>query len=351
MQRHPVFQNKQGIQLYLLVWALIMALHVVLNVYSEKIELYQAVADTIVSDSLFAGMSLGLWYPIRYLNLETSEIMTFLFHHIGMAASFLFLWISALTCTIQLFIEAPFYLALFEQSLPWRIMMGFLFYCTVVLCYYLHIYYASFKQKQVVEAELTSLVKQTELDLLKSQLNPHFIFNSLNSISSLTLTDPSCAQEMVVKLSSYIRYALAQKGNDLVHFSDELHNAKLYLDIEKVRFGDKLQLQDVHTQESLTAKVPNMLLQPLLENAIKHGVYESISPVHIFMEIRRTEDALKICIRNNYEPESRTRGNGIGLKNIKERLFLLYGNYGLLKIVDVQNVFQVEVVVPQIPMS
>jgi sensor histidine kinase YesM len=347
MTRHPVLQNRHGIHLYLFIWGLIMVLHVALNVYNEKMEFSIAAMDTILSDALFAGMALGLWYPIRYLNLEMKHITTFLLQHIGMALSFLFVWVNILACTLEILTEDTAYRFLLQQSLPWRVMMGLLFYGLVVLGYYLHIYYSSFKQKQLVEAELTSLVKQTELNLLKSQLNPHFIFNSLNSISSLTMSDPACAQEMVVKLSSYIRYALTQKGNDLVLFSEELENAKLYLDIEKVRFGEKLQLQDSYTDQCLGAKVPNMLLQPLLENAIKHGVYESLTPVHIHLEIGLTDEVLTIKIKNNYDPENRIKGNGIGLKNCKERLILLYGEKGTFKISDTHHVFQVEMTVPQ----
>lgn len=346
--RHPILTNRYGIQLYLLAWLAIMAVHIVLNIYNENAGVYQALVDSVVSDALFAGMALGLWYPIRYLNIETQPIWTFLLRHLGMSVTFLFLFSSTISCSLEMLVDQKEYLELFYQSLPWRIMTSFLFYCMAVMGYYLHIYYFSFKQKQLVEAELKSLVKETELNLLKSQLNPHFIFNSLNSISSLTISDPPCAQEMIVKLSSYIRYALKQKGNELVNFSEEIENARLYLKIEKVRFGDKLTLQDNCSVESLQALVPNMLLQPLLENAIKHGVYESIEPVYIELESKLEGSLLNIRIRNNYETEGRMKqGNGIGLRNIRERLSLIYNEKSLIRIKDAANTFDVEMVIPQ----
>jgi len=346
--RNPIFLRKQNVKLYLFVWMAIMVTHISINFLSERVTLYQALVDTTISDVLFAGMAVGLWYPIRYLNGETQPTMTFIGHHLGMALTFLLIWATTVSCSIRMLIEDPLFLFLFDQSLPWRILTTFLFYSLAVLGYYLYIYYSSFKQTELAEAELKSLVKETELNLLKSQLNPHFIFNSLNSISSLTLSNPSRAQEMIVKLSSYIRYALSQDGNQSVTFAEELANTKLYLEIEKIRFGNKLQLEDYCKENCFDAKVPNMLLQPLLENAIKHGVYESLEPVFIRLNCEKEDNGLLILIQNDYEPDGRsTYGNGIGLKNIKERLLLLYGDKAALRIRDEQNRFSVELSIPQ----
>lgn len=346
--RNPILLSKQNIKLYLLVWSAIMVTHISINYLTEKISLYEALVDTIISDGTFAAMALGVWYPIRYLNGETQPTMTFIRHHLGMAASFLIIWATTITCSLQMLIEDPLFHFLFDQSLPWRILTTFLFYCLTVVAYYLYIYYSSFKQTQLAEAELKTLVKETELNLLKSQLNPHFIFNSLNSISSLTISDPACAQEMIVKLSAYIRYALRQNGNQSVTFAEELTNTKLYLEIEKIRFGEKLKLDDQCKEECHNAKVPNMLLQPLLENAIKHGVYESLEPVFIQLDCEMLDQKLVVRIKNDYEPDGRsTNGNGFGLKSVKERLLLLYGDKGSMRIRDEQNKFLVELTIPQ----
>jgi two-component system, LytTR family, sensor kinase len=128
---------------------------------------------------------------------------------------------------------------------------------------------------------LKSLVKEAELHALKSQINPHFLFNSLNSISSLTMTDPLKAQEMVINLSSLMRYSLKHDQVDKVPFSEELKNNQLYLQIEKVRFGNKFNAVFDIDDKCLNANIPNMILQPLYENAIKYGVYEATEPVDI----------------------------------------------------------------------
>lgn len=346
--RNPIFLSKQNVKLYLFVWLAIMVTHVSINFLTERVSLEQALIDTTVSDVLFAAMALGLWYPIRYLNGETQPTMTFIGHHLGMALSYLLIWATTVTCSVRMLIEDPLFHFLFDQSLPWRVLTTFLFYCLTVLGYYLYIYYSSFKQTQLAEAQLKTLVKETELNLLKSQLNPHFIFNSLNSISSLTISNPVRAQEMIVKLSSYIRYALSQNGNQSVTFAEELANTKLYLEIEKVRFGEKLLLEDNCKEDCFKAKVPNMLLQPLLENAIKHGVYESLEPVYIRLDCELTDRRLLVRIQNDYEPDGRSaNGNGIGLKNIRERLSLLYGDQSAIRIRDEENRFQVELMIPQ----
>jgi len=234
-------------------------------------------------------------------------------------------------------------------TLPARLFMGLLFYTLIILFYYLHIYYVSFKTNQLKTAALNSIIKETQLELLQSQLNPHFIFNSLNSISSLTLSDPGRAQDMVIKLSSFLRYSLGQKTSQLVPFYEELSNCLLYLEIEKTRFGNRLALENEVSDECMEDKVPNMIMQPLIENAVKHGVYESTEQVVIKVSCKRENDLLVITIANNYEPEKkRTTGKNMGIKNVKERLNLLYGKGEWVKITNTNNLFTVTLRIPYV---
>ncbi len=151
----------------------------------------------------------------------------------------------------------------------------------IVLAYYLFVSLSNLSEKNAKEAKLESLVKETELKMLRSQINPHFLFNSLNSISSLTITDPEKARDMVIKLSEFMRYALSKKDEQPVSLRSELENLRLYFEIEKVSFGDRLSTEENIEEKCLDVKIPVMLLQPLYENAIKHGVYESTERVSI----------------------------------------------------------------------
>ena len=176
----------------------------------------------------------------------------------------------------SLFDGQTVYLDFLRKSLPWRAGIGILFYGVIILVYYLMIFNRNIREKLVQEAELKSLVKETELNSLKSQINPHFLFNSLNSISSLTMFQPEKAQEMIIKLSEFLRYSISIKAEKLTSLQDEISNINRYLDIEKIRFGKRLAFDLQGIEPCRELKVPGMILQPLVENAVKYGVHESI---------------------------------------------------------------------------
>jgi LytS/YehU family sensor histidine kinase len=235
-----------------------------------------------------------------------------------------------------------------SKVLPLKIFGGYVLYIIFVVFFYAIVYYQNFKEKVRKESELKSLVKEAELHALKSQINPHFLFNSLNSISSLTMSDPQKAQEMVINLSSLMRYSLKFNQNERVPLSTEIDNIKLYLQIEKVRFGSKLNPVFNLENDSLKSLVPNMILQPLFENAIKYGVYEATEPVDIITCTRIIDDFVEITISNTYDPEVvHKKGEGIGLRNIRDRLKVIFNNPGLLKIKDFNNTFTVTLLIPQ----
>jgi LytS/YehU family sensor histidine kinase len=235
-----------------------------------------------------------------------------------------------------------------NKGLVNRIFGGYMMYTIYVIFFYAVNYYFSFKEKVRNEGRLISLVKEAELHALKSQINPHFLFNSLNSISSLTMTDPARAQEMVINLSQLMRYSLKHDQNEKVLFRQEIENNKLYLQIEKVRFGSKLNPVFEIDEKCLQAEIPNMILQPLYENAIKYGVYEATEPVEIKTICRCTDEFLQVTLKNSYDPNVISkRGEGIGLRNIRDRLQIIYGNPHLLKLEDNKKEFTVTLTIPQ----
>jgi LytS/YehU family sensor histidine kinase len=198
------------------------------------------------------------------------------------------------------------------------------------------------------ESRLKSLLKETELNMLKSQINPHFLFNALNSLSLLSVRDPKKAREMIIKLSDFLRYSLRFGKDDFTPLSEEIENMEKYLEIEKVRFGDKLIFDMETEKEVMRAKVPSMILQPLLENAIKHGVYESTGPIQIQLKVEKAEGFVAIGISNEYDPGSiPAKGTGLGLKNTAERLKLIYGTGDLLEYSGENNLFRVKLFIPE----
>jgi LytS/YehU family sensor histidine kinase len=223
-------------------------------------------------------------------------------------------------------------------------------YAIYLVFFYAVNYYQSLKEKIKKESEYKALIREAELQALKSQINPHFLFNSLNSISSLTVSNPEKAQEMVINLSTFMRYSLMHNEKEMVSFSRELENIKLYLSIEKVRFGKKLNAEfeiDAHCME---AEIPNMILQPIFENAIKYGVYETTDQVTIKTTCNCEGNFLKINIVNDYDASTiKRRGEGIGLRNIRKRMEIIYNSPELMKVTDHKTSFEVQLIIPQKP--
>jgi LytS/YehU family sensor histidine kinase len=199
------------------------------------------------------------------------------------------------------------------------------------------------------EERLKNLVRDTELNMLKSQINPHFLFNSLNSIASLTMSNPTEAREMIIRLSDFLRYSLKHRENEYVALKEELGRMRDYLAIEKVRFGEKL-CYDFNIDEVCEEfPVPTMIFQPLFENAIRHSVYESVEPVKVLFQCVPDNGFMKATISNDYDPEVPTRkGTGVGLQNVRQRIELAYKGKGSVQWSGSKGVFVVTILIPRI---
>ena len=347
--KNPFIKNYASLRLYAIVWGGIAITQTGILHFYYQLSFFSAISDGLVYNTIYASMSLNFWYALRYLSIEKQKPLVLAIAHSISALIFLSLWLITGNFILNIINEGDVVYQNFAlHSFIARSVCGLLYYFIVILIYYLYIYYFSFRDKLTREADLRTIVKETELSLLRSQLNPHFIFNSLNSISSLTLSNPTKAQDMLIKLSSYLRYALENNREGLISLSEELNNSMLYLEIEKVRFGDKLIIEKEITVKGNEALIPNMILQPLLENAIKHGVYESTEPVIIHINCKKVNQTLHIIISNNFdENQSRSKKIGIGLRNVQERLKLTYGENDLLKTRSKNQIFEVEILIPQ----
>ncbi len=345
---HPVFLNTRSVSVYFGLWALIAGVHFSLFyfVYFQPVEV--AVAGALVFNSLFCSAGISMWYIVRYTIPDQKNIWNVVLNHLSFLTLTLVVWIGiSYTVLSTLFSANKVFLDLLVISIPYEIISGVIFYTVIGLVYYLFIYYINLQEKVKVESRLREVLKETELTMLKSQINPHFLFNSLNSISSLTITNPDKARDMVIKLSDFLRYSVSHNSTSFTTLEKEMANIRRYLEIEKVRFGDKLQFGFNLDGPCSTHQIPVMLLQPLFENAIKHGVYESTEQVSIEMDCEYREGYLEIRIVNDFDPTAHARkGTGIGLSNIRERLRLLYKNDKLLRTVAEGTRFTVYLSLP-----
>lgn len=193
------------------------------------------------------------------------------------------------------------------------------------------------------------LSRDAELYKLRQQLQPHFLFNSLNSISALIVSDPSQARNMIHQLSDFLRTTLRKEEENWVKMEEELQSLQLYLDIEKVRFGHRLSTVIVKDQTSLSALIPPMLLQPVVENAIKFGLYDTTEDVTISISVTTEKDSLKVIVQNPYDPQTASprQGTGFGLTSVKRRLYLLFARTDLVKTHAQDQVFTTTINIPK----
>ena len=341
--KHPILRRR-NLTFYSSAWIVITLIHALFLRFSQNIEVLWAFIDSLVFNLLYAAFALSFWYMCKSISIENLKILKLIENHGAAAAFSSLIWFGlSYALLMNIFPVEENYRLFLRGSLVWRIFIGVLFYFLSVAFYYVYIYSVNFKKQLLKEAELKTLVKEAELKSLKFQINPHFIFNSLNSINSLTMSDPQKAGEMTIKLSDYLRFTLSKNEKRKTKLKEEIDSIKLYLDIEKVRFGDKIEYVEEIQDKCLDAQVPSMILQPLFENAIKHGVYESLETVGIKFSCSLNGDYLKVVVENEYDPETSTqKGEGIGLKNIRERLEKTYSKGNLLKIEKESNVFRVK---------
>jgi two-component system LytT family sensor kinase len=241
----------------------------------------------------------------------------------------------------------PGYAAWLEAAQPARLVIS------TLLCGWLTSLAALLKRMEAIEeqyqqqSDARSLLRDAELFKLRQQLQPHFLYNSLNSINALILMKPEKAQEMVGKLSDFLRNSVKREGREQVPVDEELEYIEAYLAIEAVRFGDRLRLSyDKEFTDSAT--LPPFLLQPILENAIKFGLYGKTGEVNIELNIHRQGNYLYLVITNPYDRGNKPpSGTGFGLEGIRRRLYLLYGRTDLLETKEETEQFTTTLKIPQ----
>jgi LytS/YehU family sensor histidine kinase len=205
------------------------------------------------------------------------------------------------------------------------------------------------KETEQRKKDAEALNREAELIALRRQLQPHFLFNSLNSISALVGTRPEEARNMIHQLSDFLRGTIRKDDDQLLTLGEELQHLQLYLDIEKVRFGHRL-ITSIHTsEESDRMKLPALILQPIVENAIKFGLYDITGDVKIIIFAKSEGQELHVTVQNPFDAETARpqKGTGFGLDSVQRRLYLLYARTDLLATSASGNLFTTQIKIPQ----
>lgn len=210
-------------------------------------------------------------------------------------------------------------------------------YAAIVVAWHALTYYRDLQSRRLETAELAELLQRAQLQSLRSQLNPHFLFNTLHSIAELVHENPRLAEQMILRLSDLLRKALQSSSAQEVTLAEELDFVRGFLEIEQLRLGDRLTVTWEIAPDSLAARVPSLLLQPLVENAIQHGIAPSTRPGRIAIRARRDGEICELQVHDNgpgIHVNGSSRAGGIGLSNTKDRLARLYGQRGRFELIN-----------------
>lgn len=238
---------------------------------------------------------------------------------------------------IMLYLLAPLMQPLSIQSFSWTGFLGYVFNVFLIMslwtAVYLGVIYSRKNRKNEIEKlELKAALQEAELAILKNQVNPHFLFNALNNIRSLILSNPEKARKMVTHISELLRYSIQFNAAEKVTLSQELEIVKDYLQLESIQFNNRLSYDFSIDENAMNAKIPPMAIQLLVENAIKHGISQLASGGNISIGASMMDDHLKIEVTNDGQLKETSKREGIGLKNLIERLQILFGQFAHLQV-------------------
>jgi sensor histidine kinase YesM len=294
-----------------------------------NIEWKIALTDSVGSNALLAAASILIIHTLGYYRPDNKNYFYLLVWCVVISV----IWTAVVKLSLlNFFSYDASYQTFLIRSIPVRFDMAFLVVGCSVIMSMLWYNLEEKKSNEARKSDAEKLARDAELYKLRQQLQPHFLFNSLNSISALAGNQPEQARKMIQQLSDFLRGALKKEDYQLTTLAEELQHLQLYLDMEQMRFGHRLSTQIKHDDKSLQFMIPPMLLQPIVENAIKFGLYDTTENITIQIEAKTADDYLTITVQNPFDPETSAprHGTGFGLSSVQRRLYLLFARNDLL---------------------
>jgi two-component system sensor histidine kinase AlgZ len=337
---HPILATRGRILLYLAGWVPILALLDYLMWAAGSTSWARNTAVLAPACMLFAFACLSPWPICRVRPLRLVD-----------AAMLAITWAAAAVAASALFTGAAWALARMEAQpaahLDLLFGVGILLYLLSAGLHYAALAAEASREASLSAAEAHSLARDAELHALRMQINPHFLFNSLHSIAALATLDGVRAREMCIRLADFLRSSLGLGERDSIPLREELALARSYLEVEQVRFGARLQFSENIQESCQDCAVPVMLLQPLVENAVKHGIAGLVEGGKIRLAVERLGDGVRLAVENEFDPDAPPPNRlGVGLPHVRRRLELRYGSAASLEAGGRAGVYRVELRFP-----
>jgi two-component system, LytTR family, sensor kinase len=328
---------------YIIWWLVWTLLHTLVVSYSSEFSWWIATQDAIITNVVLSLAGYEMIIIMRYYQPRPGLRIIW---SIGLT---IFCMAVVQWLLNQALESYPEYLLYMRKWIVVRALFSWLMISFITVISWMYFYMQEQQEAQLRAANTEKLARESELTTLRQQLQPHFLFNSLNSISALAGSRPEEARKMIQQLSDFLRGTIKRDNQQHISLEEELSHLQLYLEIEKVRFGHRLQTAVTFEETAKALQVPSLLLQPIVENAIKFGLYDTTGEILIRIEAKNEINQLLIIVTNPYDPETtqvRT-GTGFGLSSVQRRLYLLYGRNDLLTTHQQDAIFTTRVLIPQ----
>jgi len=341
-----LFSVRRFLFIFIIAWLILMTDHAILLHWFD-LSWEAAIIDSVISNTLLLLFCLLVMTTFRYYAPGIDQYVNVL----GMCIVLTILWVLLSKWLLGLTLsDYPDYIYLLKRSVMIRSSIAFLILGIVTMISIIWLNWQEQQRSDQRKADAEKLAKEAELFKLRQQLQPHFLFNSLNSINALIGLRPEEARKMVQQLSDFLRGTIKKEETQWVNLNEEIQYLQLYLDIEKVRFGNRLATSIENDEASLQMKLPALLLQPIVENAIKFGLYDTTGETVICIRTNKKDNDLVVKVSNPFDPETSSpkQGTGFGLKSVQRRLYLLFARNDLLVTEAKDNIFTTIVRIPQL---
>ncbi len=350
---HPMIERPARLIAYLVVAAMFGGLLALLVQAVAPGSLRGALALCLPLALVYAFQCLSVWYPVRQLPSNRAgapQLVVLLTLASLMSATIWtavgFVWARVLAESAG-FPDLP---ARYSRTLPLFFVVGVFLFVLATLVHFLFVVVERSRdaERRVLEREVHA--REAELKALKAQLDPHFLFNSLNSVSALIGSDAPAARRMCYLMAGFFRKSLGLGQKERIPLNEEIYLAETYLAIEEVRFGARLRSRFGVAEETLTFAVPPLVLQPLIENAVHHGIAHLVEGGEVTIGAVRRGEHLELVVENPCDPERpASRGAGVGLANVRARIEALFGHRARIDVEATPEHYRVRLLLPAVP--
>ncbi len=345
---HPILAARRRRALYLLLWLPFAAALGALLVVGGGLATGLAALIALAVSFLYAAISLGTYYLCRAVPVRLAQLARVVFTQLAAALVSAALVAGAGSLLVRAASLAGLDVGDRPRPTPLLFVVGVLVFLLASALHYVLLGYQASREAERRALEFQLLSRDAELKTLRAQIHPHFLFNALNSISALAGSDPAAARRVCAMLGDFLRRSLALGAAEAVPLAQELALAEALLSVERVRFGERLQVACDVEDAAGACLVPPLILQPLVENAVTHGIANLLEGGTVCVSARLQSGRLRLHVANPRDPDAPARrgGPGIGLQNVRLRLRALYGDEADVRQVESPTTFAVTLLLP-----